>query len=270
SEVFPEVVNINDLAGKVKADFIAIKMGDVSGNASASGAVATEIRGDKAMIISTDEQQLQKGQSYTVVFKAKDLAKTQGYQFTLNVDPNLAVIEGLEYNGVMKAENFGFFPEISMLTTSYVRAPLAGAPAGETILFTLTLKATSNTALSRTLNINSRMTHAEAYDVTDGILDVKLGFGASSIADRAALRQNTPNPFSDETAIGFYLPAATRAKLTIRDVKGALIYRVEGNYSKGNNQVVLKKNDLGASGVLYYTLETSDFTDTKKMVVLQK
>ena len=58
--------------------------------------------------------------------------------------------------------------------------------------------------------------------------------------------------------------------LTIRDVKGALIYRVEGNYAKGNNQVMLKKNDLGASGVLYYTLETSDFTATKKMVVLQK
>ena len=38
----------------------------------------------------------------------------------------------------------------------------------------------------------------------------------------------------------------------------------------GQLQVVLKKNDLGASGVLYYTLETSDFTDTKKMVLLQK
>ena len=31
--VFPEVININDLAGKVKADFVAIKMGDVNGNA---------------------------------------------------------------------------------------------------------------------------------------------------------------------------------------------------------------------------------------------
>jgi hypothetical protein len=70
--------------------------------------------------------------------------------------------------------------------------------------------------------------------------------------------------------VGFYLPVATKAVLTIRDVKGALIYRVEGNYAKGNNVVNLKQEQLRASGVLYYTLETADFTDTKKMVLLQK
>jgi large repetitive protein len=58
--------------------------------------------------------------------------------------------------------------------------------------------------------------------------------------------------------------------LTIRDVKGALIYRVEGNYTKGNNQVILKQEQLRASGVLYYTLQTNDFTATKKMVLLNK
>jgi len=60
-----------------------------------------------------------------------------------------------------------------------------------------------------------------------------------------------------------------RSTSAIRDVKGALVYRVEGNYTKGNNQAILKKNDLGASGVMYYTLETHDFTSTKKKVVLQ-
>jgi hypothetical protein len=275
SGTFPEVVNANDLNGKVKADFVAIKMGDVNGNASASGAVASEIRGAKDMILSTEEQQLKAGQSYTVVFKAKDLAQIQGYQFTLNVDPSLAQIEELEYNGTMKAENFGYFPEIGTLTTSYVRAPLAGAPVGaeaggEAILFTLTLKAKSNIALSRTLDINSRLTHTEAYNQNDEVMGVKLSFGASSIDDRAALRQNVPNPFADETMIGFYLPKAAKGTLTIRDVKGALIYRVEGNYVKGNNQVILKQEQLRTSGVFYYTLQTNDFTATKKMVLLNK
>jgi large repetitive protein len=36
------------------------------------------------------------------------------------------------------------------------------------------------------------------------------------------------------------------------------------------NQVKLGKQELKASGVLYYTLETEDFTATKKMVVLTK
>jgi hypothetical protein len=65
------------------------------------------------------------------------------------------------------------------------------------------------------------------------------------------------------------LPKATKGTLTVRDVKGALVYKVEGNYTKGNNQVSLKKSQLGASGVLYYTLETTEFTATKKMVILE-
>jgi hypothetical protein len=84
------------------------------------------------------------------------------------------------------------------------------------------------------------------------------------------LRQNTPNPFADETVIGFYLPSASRAVLTIRDVKGALVYRTEGNYTKGNHQVLLKQEQLRASGVMYYTLETKDFTATKKLVLLNR
>jgi hypothetical protein len=274
SVAYPEVVNVNDLTDKVKADFVAIKMGDVNGNASASGAVASEIRGGKDMILTTEEQQMKAGQSYTVVFKAKDLAQIQGYQFTLSIDPSLAQIENLDYNGVMKAEQFGLFPENGMITTSYVRAPLAGAPAeaeGEaTTLFTLKLQAASNTTLSKALDLNSRLTHLEAYNQSDEVMGLKLNFGSSSNDDRAALRQNTPNPFADETAIGFYLPKATKGVLTIRDVKGALIYRVEGNYAKGNNQVILKQDQIRASGVLYYTLQTNDFTDTKKMVLLNK
>jgi hypothetical protein len=96
-----------------------------------------------------------------------------------------------------------------------------------------------------------------------------LNYKGVSIADVYELKQNTPNPFSDETVIGFTLPKETKATLSIRDVKGALIYKVEGSYTKGSNQVTLKKSQLGASGVLYYTLETTDFTATKKMVILE-
>jgi hypothetical protein len=226
------------------------------------------------MIISTDEQQFQKGENYTIVFKAKDLAKIQGYQFTLSIDPGLATIEGIDYTGVMKPDNFGIFTKNGMITTSFVRAPLAGALAGssegETILFTLKLKAESNTALSRALILNSRLTNLEAYNQSDEVMGVQLAFGAGAAAERAALLQNVPNPFFEETAVNFYLTQAAKAVLTIRDVKGALIYRVEGNYPKGNNQLILKQEQLKASGVLYYTLETEDFTDTKKMVLLQK
>jgi large repetitive protein len=148
--------------------------------------------------------------------------------------------------------------------------PFAFPPAGDEVLFTLKLKANAAANLSNILNINSRRTNVEAYSLQNEVMGVQLSFGSKAVEDRAALYQNTPNPFTDETQIGFYLPSATRAVLTVRDVKGALIYKVEGNYTKGNNQVTLKKEQLRASGVMYYTLETSEFTATKKLVLLNR
>jgi PKD repeat protein len=88
--------------------------------------------------------------------------------------------------------------------------------------------------------------------------------------DKAELLQNVPNPFHDLTQIGFYLPKSTDGYLTIRDEKGSVVYRQKATYYQGWNQVTIKNNDLKAVGVLYYTLDTPDFSATKKMILLQK
>jgi hypothetical protein len=310
SAAFPEVININDLAGKVKADFVAIKMGDVNGNASTTGAIANEIRGAKTLLLNAEEQVLQKGETYDIAIRAKDLAQIQGFQFTLQVAKQAELI-GLDY-GLMTAENFGLFQNEGTITTSFVRAPLAGAPiplAGASIplagapiplagapiplagapipfagaqgypqgvplqvlqLFTLKLKANVTTNLSEVLSINSRLTHAEAYNQDNEVMDLKLDFDRTGNNDQVSLYQNTPNPFTDETIIEFYLPTASRATLRIRDVKGALLYQVENDYPKGKHQVRLKKEQLQSSGLMYYTLQTNDFTGTQKMILMNR
>jgi len=116
--------------------------------------------------------------------------------------------------------------------------------------------------------LNRRLS-PEAYNQNNENLSIALNYGLEAIADGYELLQNTPNPFSDETQIGFKLPKATKATLSVSDAKGALLYKVEGSYPKGENQVTLKKEQLGASGVLYYTLETAEYKATKKMVILE-
>jgi hypothetical protein len=83
------------------------------------------------------------------------------------------------------------------------------------------------------------------------------------------LKQNTPNPFAGETVVGFNLPVAGDATLTIQDVTGRTLRVIKGAYAQGYNQVILKSNDLKATGVLYYTLESGEFRATRKMVVLE-
>jgi len=90
------------------------------------------------------------------------------------------------------------------------------------------------------------------------------------VKPETVLLQNVPNPFQNVTKIGFYLHEPTEAVMTIRDAKGSIIYRLKANYDKGWNQLDLNAGELNASGVLYYTLETPHFAETKKMVVLNR
>ncbi|WP_421800250.1 T9SS type A sorting domain-containing protein [Haliscomenobacter sp.] len=257
---FPEVVSINDIASNVAANFVAIKVGDVNASASVNGLASAEVRTNTNFKLQTLEQNLKPGNEYRAAFTSEDLKNIQGYQFALNLDQSVVELLDIEY-GVAKAENFGIFKNEGLITTSWNSKYEPGA------LFTLVLRAKADAKLSSALSLN-RLVHPEAYDQHNGNLGVALNFEGIQATEAYELKQNTPNPFSDETLIGFTLPKATKATLSIRDVKGALVYKVEGNYAKGNNQVTLKKSQLGASGVLYYTLETTDFTATKKMVIL--
>ncbi|WP_421800248.1 T9SS type A sorting domain-containing protein [Haliscomenobacter sp.] len=258
---FPEVVSINDIASNVAANFVAIKVGDVNASASVNGATSAEIRTSEDFKLKTQEQNLKAGNEYKVSFSAEDLKNIQGYQFALTLDQSKAELLDIEY-GVAKAENFGVFKNEGIITTSWNSKYEPGA------LFTLVLRAKADAKLSSALSLN-RLVSPEAYDQNNENLGIALNFEGIQATEAYELRQNTPNPFSNETVIGFTLPKALKGTLTVRDVKGALIYKVEGNYTKGNNQVSLKKSQLGASGVLYYTLETTEFTATKKMVILE-
>ncbi len=260
STSFPEVVSVNDLLTNVRANFVAIKVGDVNASASVNGVASAEIRTNDNFKLKTLEQNLKSGNEYRVTFNSEDLKNIQGYQFALNLDQNKVELVDIEY-GVAKAENFGVFKQEGLITTSWNSKYEPGA------LFTLVLRAKADAKLSQSINLN-RLVSPEAYDQHNENLGIALNFEGVQATEAYELRQNTPNPFSDETVIGFTLPKALKGTLTVRDVKGALVYKVEGNYAKGNNQVVLKKSQLGASGVLYYTLETTDFTATKKMVIL--
>ena len=70
------------------------------------------------------------------------------------------------------------------------------------------------------------------------------------------------------TTIAFQLAQDGPASLTVFDVTGKTVTVITGQYARGYNEVSINKTDLGASGVLYYQLESGDFTATRKMVVI--
>ena len=101
--------------------------------------------------------------------------------------------------------------------------------------------------------------------------DINLGFKIHQveITSEFALYQNVPNPFKDQTIVGFDLPKATTATLTLYDVTGKVLEVVKGDFTEGYNEIAIDRQDIGRQGVVYYRLDAGLFTGTKKMILIE-
>jgi len=272
ASTFPEVSNFNGITQSQIADFMAIKIGDLNGSATANQLAAGDTRSAEGdLVFQLDDAQLTVGEQYEVAFKARDFAAVEGYQYTLNfaglevVDVEAGALRGLTVN------NFGMTNlDRGILTTSW-NAQTAQTVADDEVLFTLVVEATEAIQLSKALRVSSDLTPAEGYSETSDKLAVSLRFGEEDVigAEAFALYQNRPNPFGSETTISFNLPEAMDATLTIYDVSGRVLKQVIRNYAAGYNEELVERNELGATGILYYQLETATETATKKMILVK-
>ena len=78
-----------------------------------------------------------------------------------------------------------------------------------------------------------------------------------------------PNPFNPTTTIEWAQPVLARAGLTVHDLRGALVERLDlGVRGAGRHSVVWDASRLG-SGVYFYTLSAGEFSRTRKAVLLK-
>ncbi len=83
------------------------------------------------------------------------------------------------------------------------------------------------------------------------------------------LFQNYPNPFNPSTTIRFSLPKETQLKINIYNMLGELVETLaEGNYEAGYYKVTFNASNL-PSGTYIYRLESSEFVQVKKMILVK-
>jgi hypothetical protein len=83
------------------------------------------------------------------------------------------------------------------------------------------------------------------------------------------LLQNTPNPFSDETAIRFQLANGCQVTLTVYDITGQSVSTlVDGHTDAGYHTVILDAGNF-PNGVYYYQLKTAQGTQVRRCVLLK-
>ena len=274
---FPEFYNINDLAGdQLDADFVAVKVGDVNGSATTNYAAGTDERNmTDFLTLVLDEQSLIADQTCRVPVRAKQFNNLLGYQFALRFDPNALHLEDIEMGDLtnLTEANFGLtMLDQGVITTSWDNSKNTQLD-DNTVLFTLVFRANTTARLGDLLQIASTKVPAEAYRATNSnhvdLLGVNLQVNnLSDASGEFELYQNNPNPFRDETTIGFRLPEASKATLKVYDLSGKELKVISGQFQKGYNEIMLTQKELGASGVLFYQLETPSHTATRRMVRL--
>jgi hypothetical protein len=256
AEVIRENLSIASIQSSVNnGDFVGVKVGDVDETATPNNLVSSDDRTAGTLLFDVEDRAVKAGEQFSVNFKAAD--KAQGYQFTMNLN-NLEVMN-IVPGANMTADNFAVFADA--ITTS------ADGSNGE---FTVNFRAKADGQLSQMVGVSSRITKAVAFDATASKLDVAFRFnngGVSTIAGVGfELYQNSPNPFVSKTFVGFNLPEATSATLTVYDETGRVLYTTQGDFAKGYNAIALDRANLRANGMLYYKLETTTDSATKKMI----
>jgi aminopeptidase N len=85
------------------------------------------------------------------------------------------------------------------------------------------------------------------------------------------LYQNYPNPFNPATMITYQLPYSSNVQLRVYDLLGREVAFLVNEYKPaGKYTVPFSTADMGlASGVYYYTLQTDNFVQTKKMMLIK-
>lgn len=93
--------------------------------------------------------------------------------------------------------------------------------------------------------------------------------GTDNLPTHFLLSQNYPNPFNPSTKINWQTPVGGHQSLKVYDVLGNEVATLVDEFKPAGNYEVLFESESLASGIYIYRLQTSGFTETKKMVLLR-
>ena len=77
----------------------------------------------------------------------------------------------------------------------------------------------------------------------------------------------SPNPFSEESILRFELQENSPCQLKLYDLTGKLLVSKEVLGERGQNELVIRKKDLGSGGLFYYVLSSSYGSVSDRMIV---
>jgi len=83
------------------------------------------------------------------------------------------------------------------------------------------------------------------------------------------LDQNYPNPFNPKTLIEYNISKDANTSIKVYNLLGQLLEILVNSYQKAGEYKVIFNGEIYPSGVYFYKLESGDFVETRKMVLIK-
>ena len=268
SNPFPYVEKFTVDANNTSGDFsfYAVKIGDVNSTVVTNLHTAgTDTRSNFNVEMSVADVAVAAGEVVEIPVTAASFSEVSGFQYTMNLN-------GASFVGVnggtleMTGANVGVIAN-DVVTMSYASNEAVSATEGA-VLFTIVVKADKAMNVSEMIGLSSEVTRAESYNNDLKVGNVSLSVRTAPVTS-IELFQNEPNPFKGQTTVTFNMPEAAAATMSVYDVTGKVLMVRNIAATKGMNSEVFTREQLGVSGVLYYTLVSGDFTAIKKMIIIE-
>lgn len=241
-------------------NFIAIKIGDVSGDVIANvQAASSQIRTEEDVTISVDRNIVSAGESIQVDVKMNHAVDVYGFQMGIKH-------EGLEltnvHSNVINLNDESYMTESNQTKLNWYD----GVPANESITYTLSFVATENVDASKVIYLSDELMSNEVY-VGSALETRELVLG-SSLVGEGFISHVLANPIVDNSQIEVITSAAAEYQFTLYDATGNVIKTQSHNFNKGVNSIPVEKQIFPESGVYYYQLQSGDNIEVKPLVVI--
>ena len=264
---FEEQIDLQNLSqDEMHQDFTAVKIADINGDAK-TNVLSAGSRSDLQVKFIINDLSFKTGEIIEIPVAIADNIQATGLQMALNLDETFVEFIGLE-SDVLQLDPRHYHYQNGQLRISYDAAKGMKLTSAWPLI-KIVARAIKNESVVNIIGLDELIMPAELYTPSE-VATIKMDMRDASGSDVIfALHQNIPNPFSEYTDVSFSLPNSEYATISILDMTGREIYRIEKEFLKGMNTVRLSKDKIQAEGVLYYQLETSKNRAVRKMIMLR-
>lgn len=256
SALLPQEIDLADLKyHSLLNDFIAIKLGDINMSAPEYQLVSDKIdtRQEEQRILELPDMFLEKGKSYRIKLKLKEVQNLLGLQVALKFDPTISIKMTENKNGqLLQQDDVNLASNENMLYMAYINNRVENVDLYDTDLLEIEISSDRDIQLKDAVLLSEIPNANMLIEVKNKRKSLQLNFYKTNEieADNGiVIYENKPNPFKQETTWSVYNNSqVSQINMQISSMDGRIIKSAQVELAPGYQEIKLKRSELPYTG----------------------